>query len=198
VRRTGTWCAVLAAVVLTAATVKAGSTVQFALRDTEGTVHRQDEWSRAQAIVIFFTTTDCPLSNSYIPEMNRIRKSYSPRGVALYAVQTDTTIAETEVRRHARDFAFSFPVLLDPQQLLVRLAGATATPEVAVLSPSGEVLYLGRIDNRIEDFDKRRSVVTESDVRDALDAVLAGKPVRQARTTVVGCGINFVTEEKKR
>jgi peroxiredoxin len=171
---------------------------QFALRDTEGTVHRQDEWSRAQAIVIFFTTTDCPLSNSYIPEMNRIQKNYSARGVAFYAVQTDTTIAEAEVRRHAREFAVSFPVLLDQQQILVRLAGATATPEVALLSSSGRVLYLGRIDNRIEDFDKRRSVVTESDLRDALDAVLARKPVPNPRTAVVGCGINFVTEEKKR
>ncbi|HYR84799.1 MAG TPA: redoxin family protein [Terriglobia bacterium] len=187
--RTKTWCMAAAALVMAAP--------QFALRDTEGTVHRQEEWSKAQAIVIFFTTTDCPLSNGYVPEMNRIRKAYWDRGVAFYAVQTDTTIGESEVRRHARDFAFSFPVLLDPQQFLVQLAGATATPEVAVLSSSGKVLYLGRIDNRVEDFDKRRSVVTASDLRDALDAVLSGKPVPHARTPVVGCGINFVTQEKK-
>jgi peroxiredoxin len=171
---------------------------QFALRDTEGTVHRQGDWSKATAIVIFFTTTDCPLSNGYVPEMNRVRKDYSGRAVEFYAVQTDTTIAEAEVRRHAREFAFSFPVLLDPQQFLVRLTGATATPEVAVLSRSGKVLYLGRIDNRVEDFDKRRSVVTESDLREALDAVLAGKSLPHATTPVVGCGINFVTQEKKR
>ena len=188
-RRTKTWCMAAAALVMVAP--------QFVLRDTEGTVHGLDEWSRAQAIVIFFTTIDCPLSNSYVPEMNRIRQTYSNRGVAFYAVQTDTTIAEAEVRRHARDFAFSFPVLIDPRQSLVQLAGATATPEVAVLSKSGKVLYLGRIDNRIEDFDKRRSVVTESDLRNALDAVLAGRPVPHARTPVVGCGINFLTQEKK-
>lgn len=190
VRRTKSWCIAVTAFVMAAP--------RFVLWDTEGTVHRQHEWSKATAIVIFFTTTDCPLSNGYVPEMNRIRKDYSERGVAFYAVQTDTTIAEAEVRRHARDFAFSFPVLLDPQQFLVRLAGATATPEAAVLSNSGKVLYLGRIDNRVEDFDKRRSVVTELDLRDALDAVLAGKPVPHATTPVVGCGINFVTEEKKR
>ena len=188
-RRTKSWCMVVTAIVM--------AVPQFALRDTDGTVHRQDDWSKATAIVIFFTTTDCPLSNGYVPEMNRVRKDYSGRGVAFYAVQTDTTIAEAEVRRHAREFGFSFPVLLDPQQFLVRLTGATATPEVAVLSRSGKVLYLGRIDNRVEDFDKRRSVVTESDLRDALDAVLAGKSVPHVTTPVVGCGINFVTQEKK-
>jgi peroxiredoxin len=170
----------------------------FSLRDTEGATHRQDEWLGKSAIVVFFTTTDCPLSNTSIPEMNRIRNDYEGRSVSFYAVQTDTTIPEAEVRRHAKEFAISFPVLLDDRQILVQLAGATATPEVAVLSSSGKVLYLGRIDNRVEDFDKRRSVVTQFDLRNALDAVLAGKPVLRQKTPVVGCGINFVTQEKKR
>jgi peroxiredoxin len=175
----------------------AQSLPRFALRDTEGALHHQDEWSNKQAIVIFFTTTDCPLSNSYVPEMNRIQKDYSTRGVEFYAVQTDTTVAATEVQRHARDFGFAFPVLLDERQVLVRLTGATTTPEVAVLSSSGKVLYLGRIDNRIVDYDKRRTVVTEFDLRNALDAVINGKQVPRARTNVVGCIINYVSEEKR-
>jgi thiol-disulfide isomerase/thioredoxin len=166
-------------------------TPQFALRDTAGVVHRQDEWARSRAVVVFFTTTDCPLSNNYVPEMNRIEKAYAGRGVAFYAVQTDTTIPVAEVRRHATEFGFSFPVLLDPNQLLVRMTGATVTPEVAVLSGAGDVLYLGRIDNRNEDFDKRRTVTTEFDLKDALDAVLSGKPVAPSRTTAIGCGINI-------
>jgi hypothetical protein len=68
---------------------------------------------------------------------------------------------------------------------------------VAVLSATGEVLYLGRIDNRIEDFDKRRTVTTEFDLKDALDAILAGKTVARPRTTAVGCGINMVNTETK-
>ena len=164
----------------------------FALRDTAGVVHHEDEWSTRRAVVIFFTTIDCPVSNSYIPEMNRIRADYAGRGIAFYAAQTDTTIPDAQVRKHASEFGFTFPVLLDPKQVLVRLAGATATPEAAVLSRDGNVLYLGRIDNRVADFDKRRPAATESDLRDALDAVLAGKPVAHPRTDVVGCGINLV------
>src|SRR5262245_14820862 len=170
-------------------------TLHFSLRDTTGSIHRAEEWASKTAVVIFFMTTDCPISNGYVPEMNRIRKAYDGLPVAFYGVQTDTTIPELEVQQHARDFDFSFPVLLDPQQVLVRLATATVTPEVAVLSNSGDVLYLGRIDNRVEDFDKRRSVVTEFYLRDAIEAALAGKPIPRSRTSPVGCGINFVKGE---
>ena len=173
------------------------SVPQFALRDTAGIIHHADEWSKSRAVVIFFTTTDCPISNSYVPEMNRIRAEYTNRGVAFYAVQTDTTISEAEVRKHAKEFGFTFPVLFDPKQMLVQLAGATATPEAVLLSNDGSVLYLGRIDNRVVDFDKRRPAATESDLRKALDAVLAGKPVPNPRTDVIGCAINFVKPEKK-
>ena len=163
--------------------------LQVALHDAEGAVHKQDEWTQARAVVIFFVTTDCPLSNGYAPEMNRIEQAYAPRGVRVYAVQGDTTIADEEVRRHAREFAYRFPVLLDPQQILSRYTGATTTPEVAVLSGEGELLYLGRIDNRVEDFGKTRLQATEFDLRDALEAVLAGRPVPHPRTHAIGCAI---------
>jgi peroxiredoxin len=163
----------------------------FALSDTAGILHHQDEWAKSRAVVIFFMTTDCPLSNSYIPEINRIRAEYADRGVTIYAVQTDTTISDAEVRKHTADFRLTFPVLLDPTQILVRLVGATVTPQVAVLSSDGVLKYLGRIDNRIADFDKRRPAATRSDLRDALDAVLSGKPVAQPRTDAVGCYINL-------
>ena len=166
--------------------------LSFALFDTSGILHHQDEWAKSRAVVLFFMTTDCPLSNSYIPEMNRIRDNYAGRGVSLYAVQTDTTISDAEVRKHAADFRLTFPVLLDPTQMLVRSIGATVTPQVAVLSSDGTLQYLGRIDNRVADFDKRRPAATQSDLRDALEAVLAGKPVAQSRTDAIGCYINLL------
>ena len=159
------------------------------LHDVDGVEHRQAEWDSKRAVVIFFTTTECPLSNGYIPEMNRLQKEYAARNVAFYAVEVDTSIADRDVRKHAKDFAFSYPVLIDKQQTLVRLTGATATPEVAVLSNKGTVLYLGRIDNRVEDFDQHRNIVTEHDLRNALDAVLASRAVPHVSTKVVGCAI---------
>jgi peroxiredoxin len=182
---------------LLAATILIGSAwarspVAFALRDTHGAIHHLDEWQGKKAVVIFFTTIDCPLSNGDVPEMNRIRHDYQSRGVAFYAVEAETTVTDAEVQEHAAEYGFTFPVLLDPKQVLVKMTGATIIPQAAVLTGSGKLLYLGRIDNRVEDFDKRRPAATEFDLRDALDATLAGKPVARARTKAFGCSINLV------
>jgi hypothetical protein len=80
-------------------------------------------------------------------------------------------------------------VLQDPQQTLTRAAGATMQPQVVVLSPQGHVLYSGRIDDRYIEIGKTRYEATTHDLRDALDAVLAGKPVAHAKTQAVGCVI---------
>lgn len=165
---------------------------QFSLRDTHNVVHSSSEWNGKKAVVVFYTTTDCPLSNGDVPDMNRIRHDYESRGVAFYAVQADTTIPDADVIEHAKEYGFSFPVLFDPKQLLVKLTGATTIPEAAVLSSSGNLLYLGRIDNRVEDFDKRRPEATEFDLRNALDAALAGRPVPKSWTKAFGCAINRV------
>ncbi len=163
----------------------------FQLRDTQGAVHTPAEWQGASAVVIFFTTTDCPIANSYVPEMNRIHDAYARRGVLFFAVHTDLTIPDAEVVQYARDFHYAYPLLLDPRQLLARHAGATITPQAAILAPDGKPLYLGRIDDRIADFGKQRLKPTVFDLRDSLDALLAGRPVPHAATKSIGCAITL-------
>jgi peroxiredoxin len=181
---------VFVAAVVVCAGVFAAGPPQFALRDTRGVVHSSEEWNGKKAIVVFFTTTDCPLSNNDVPEMNRTQRDYQSRGVAFYAVQADTTIADADVVQHTKDYQFSFPVLFDPHQVLVKMTGATTIPSAAVLTPDGTLLYLGRIDNRVEDFNVRRQQPTRFDLREALEAVLEGKPVAHPRTKAFGCAIN--------
>lgn len=179
------------AAILAAALLPAG-VPQFQLRDTQGALHTPAEWHSAKAVLLFFVTTDCPVANSYVPEMNRIHDAYAARGVLTFAVQADTTVAPNAAAAYAKDFHYGFPLLLDPHQQLVELSGATITPQAAVISPDGRVLYLGRIDNRVADFGKQRPQATENDLRDALDAVLAGKPVAHPFTKSIGCAINRV------
>lgn len=167
----------------------AGNLPRFSLADTAGRIHSYAEWAGRHAIVLLFVSTDCPLSNRYVPEMNRMVSDYAPRGVVFYAIQGDATVPLNQVRAHVKEFAYTFPYLLDPEESLAAYTGATTTPEAAVLAPSGEVLYLGRLDNRLEDFGKERVQVTQFDLRDALDAVLAGKPVPHPRTKALGCAI---------
>jgi len=166
--------------------------LDFSLVDTAGVRHTAAEWTqaRARAVVLFFVGVDCPLSNEYAPEMNRLAAEFAPRGVLVYAVASDATAVAGDVeavRRSATEFALRMPVLLDPRGVLAEHAGATVTPEAAVLSASGALLYHGRIDNRVEELGTHRPAPTRFDLRDALDAVLAGKPVPHAMTKAVGC-----------
>ncbi|MGA3018906.1 MAG: redoxin domain-containing protein [Bryobacteraceae bacterium] len=177
------------ALFLAAACAVAAGLPQFSLVDTAGRTHTPADWTGKRAIVLFFVSTDCPLSNNYVPELNRIAQAYAPRGVAFYAVQGDATVPEADVRRHVAEFGYSFPYLFDPEESLAAFTGAVSTPETAVLSPRGDLLYLGRIDNRLEDYGKRRVKITEFDLRDSLDAILAGKPVPRALTKALGCAI---------
>ena len=181
---------------LTAALCQAAGP-QFELADTRGGRHNFDEWQGHKAVVLFFVTTDCPVGNSYVPEMNRIREAYAARGVLFFAVQAETSVAETEVARYAAEYRYTFPLLLDPQQVLVRWTGATITPQAAVLTSEGKLLYLGRIDNRVEDFGQQRFQATHADLREALDDILAGKPVPHPLTKSVGCAIKRVAEGKR-
>ena len=174
---------------LAALTGSAQAGPEFSFADTTGQIHTRAEWNGKRAVVLLFLTTDCPLSNAYVPELNRMQSSYTPRGVLFYAVQGDATVPLEEVRTHAKAFAYTYPYLLDPKETLAAFTGATTTPEAAVLSPSGELLYLGRVDNRLEDFGKQRTQITAFDLRDTLDAILAGRPVPHARTKALGCAI---------
>jgi peroxiredoxin len=162
---------------------------QFHLRDTQGAAHTQAEWAGQKAVVLFFVTIDCPVGNSYVPEMNRIREAYASRGVAVYAVQADPSVPDADVVKYARDYRYTFPLLLDPGQTLVRHTNATVTPQAAILSPQGSVLYLGPIDNRMVDFGKSRPQATENYVRLLLDATLNGHGITMSPPRSIGCSI---------
>jgi thiol-disulfide isomerase/thioredoxin len=179
-----------AILLIAAASTDARSGFRFTLRDTAGTVHDEREWANAKAVVLFFITPDCPISQGYVPEINRIAQEYRSRGVRAYAVQSDVTAAPADVRRHVAEYGYRLPVLDDPAQRLVAHTGAEITPEAVVLSPDGRVLYRGRIDDRIVSLGTRRPQATRHDLRNALDAVLSGRAVARAKTTAFGCIIS--------
>jgi hypothetical protein len=121
--------------------------------------------------------------------MNRIAKEYASRGVRSFGVMTDTSVPIADVRKHVKDFGYVFPVLLDPAQILVKYANADTNPEAAVISQRGAIVYLGRIDNKVEGFGTQRPQATQHDLRDAIEVTLAGKQVAKAVTTPIGCSI---------
>ncbi|MEO7319915.1 MAG: hypothetical protein ABIZ56_13075 [Chthoniobacteraceae bacterium] len=159
--------------------------------DVAGQPHRLPGRDECRALVLFFIAHDCPMSNGYAPEITRICQAFTPRGAAFRVVYAERDLAAADAARHAREFAFPCPAILDRDLRLAARAGATMTPEAAVLSPEGAVLYLGRIDDLYADYGKKRAQPEHRDLREAIEAVLAGRAVPQARTFGLGCQIDF-------
>jgi thiol-disulfide isomerase/thioredoxin len=140
-----------------------------------------------KAVVLLFIARDCPISNAYAPEIGRICARYTAQKVAFYLVYPDPDTSLAAAKQHAKEYGYTCPVLLDPAHRLARKAGATVTPEAAVFAPGGKLLYRGRIDDLYLGFGRRRDHATRHDLRDALDAVLGGRPVPAPRTQAIGC-----------
>ena len=161
----------------------------FSLRDIGGSEHHPFASPAVKAVTLIFVLADCPIANGYAPEINRLCGEYGQRGVRFFLVQVDSDLTREQASQHAREYGYLCPVVLDRRHVLVARAGASLVPEAAVFAPDGERRYRGRIDDRYVDLGKRRSRVTSRDLRDALDCVLANRPVPRSVTRAVGCFI---------
>ena len=142
------------------------------------------------AIVFLFTSTDCPISNRYAPEVRRLAAAFAPRGVVFRLIYPNPAERAPAIREHMTAFAYAgaTQALRDPEHALVKFVGATVTPEAAVYA-GGHIVYRGRIDDRYVDLGLERPAPTRRDLAEALAAVIAGKPVSQPTTQAVGCFI---------
>jgi hypothetical protein len=142
-----------------------------------------------KAVVALFVTTDCPIANRYAVEIEMIRRDYEACGVRLTLIHVDPELSNKAALAHAREFALGAPVAVDRAHAVVRAAGASVTPEAVVVDPEGRIRYRGRIDDQFVDYGARRVEPTRRDLRQALDALLAGKPVAVPETEAIGCHI---------
>lgn len=139
--------------------------------------------------VVVFVATKCPISNRYAPEVRRLRDEFAPRGVRFLVVYPDGREPVDAIREHVAEYQLPSDVVRDPGHTLVARVGVSVTPEVAVLSREGDVIYRGRIDDRQVDFGKARAEPTRRDLELALVSVLEGRPVETRATQAIGCGI---------
>ena len=158
------------------------------VRDVHGLALRPLDAPGRAATVLIFIARDCPISNSYAPEIKRLRADYAHSPIAFYVVYVDGGPAK-DVLAHATAHDYDAFALRDTAHTLVRLTGATVTPEAVALGPDARVLYEGRIDDRFLDFGRERDLASVRDLRRALDAIRDGRPVPVTRTKAVGCDI---------
>jgi hypothetical protein len=170
------------------------------IRDVRGQVQRPFFAEPGKVAVVFFVTNDCPVSNGYAQEIRRICEAYDGKAKCTLNY-VDPTLTPATVIGHLSEYNHgSYPAVIDTDHELVKASGAQVTPEVVVVRPGGEIAYRGRIDNKYESIGRARQQPTVHDLRDVLDAVLAGKPVAAARTAPIGCYITpleFFKNRKK-
>ena len=143
------------------------------------------------ANVLLFVSSDCPASNSYAPEIQRVCSRFSDEGVACVLVYEDAGIDERRVRAHMADYRYDgIAVAIDSDGTIARRAGASVTPQAVVVDARGTVRYRGRINNFYAALGRPRQQVTVHDLRDAVEALLAGRPIPNPETEALGCFIH--------
>jgi hypothetical protein len=150
----------------------------------------------SKALALIFILPDCPIANSFLPEINRLHESFFSQGVQFLLVHADSDVSADKAKNHAREYQIQPPVILDPAHDWVKKAGATISPEAVVFSPQGQIVYRGRINDQYIALGKRRGAVTSHDLRDALTAILANQPIPQPKTEPIGCPIPSLPTEK--
>jgi peroxiredoxin len=159
------------------------------------------DYSASQVLVIVFTCNHCPTAQLYESRIKKLADDYRDRGVALLAIEpnapdavrldemgyTDVSDSLEEMKIRAGYRHFNFPYLYDGEtQRVARAYGPTATPHVFIFDSSRHLRYEGRVDNN-----PREQYVTQHDARNAIDALLAGKPVPVAKTPSFGCSTKW-------
>jgi protein-disulfide isomerase len=143
--------------------------------------------SAADATVLIFISTQCPISNSYNERMNALHNDYAGKNVQFVFVNANANESPAEVAEHAKANHFKFKVYKDAGNQLADKFGATVTPETFVFDKSGVLQYHGYIDDA-----SNASRVQVRGARKAIDAVLAGKAVEMKEARSFGCTIKRV------
>jgi hypothetical protein len=160
--------------------------------DLQGKPVRTLAATGTRAVVLIFIATDCPISNRYAPEIERLEREFAGKPVAFWLVYPNATETSAGVVQHRAAYHLDGVTLVRPSEWLIAEARATITPEAAVLVPEGSGLrnvYAGRIDDRYVDIGKERPRATRHDLEDAVKAVLASGSVAPPGGPPVGCGI---------
>ena len=184
------------------------SAPDFCLPGIDGKTHCLKDYASAKVLVIVFTCNHCPTAQLYESRIKRLATDYQDRGVTLIAIQpnnpmavrldemgyTDLGDSFDDMKIRAAYRHFNFPYLYDGEdQKIAREYGPAATPHVFIFDSGRKLRYQGRVDNN-----PRENLVTRKDAREALDAILAGKPVAVAKTPSVGCSTKSIYKEEGR
>jgi thiol-disulfide isomerase/thioredoxin len=180
----------------------------FSLPGVDGKIHKLNDYSASKVLIIVFTCNHCPTAQLYENRIKKLADDYRNKDVSLVAIQpnnpnairldelgyTDVSDSLEEMKIRSAYRHFNFPYLYDGEtQSVARAYGPKATPHVFIFDQERKLRYEGRVDNS-----QRESLVKTQDARNAIEALLAGKPVPVQHTGVFGCSTKWMSKEAER
>lgn len=165
----------------------------FTLADPDGRQHSLDGSETVAAYLVMFICNHCPFVKHVAAELARIGNDYGSRNVAIYAINSNDTQSHPgdnaeAMKKEIADRGYTFPYLIDEDQTVAKSYRAACTPDTYVFNAARKLVYRGQLDGSRPSND---IPVTGSDLRTALDAVLAGSPVGEDQTPSIGCNIKW-------
>jgi peroxiredoxin len=165
---------------------------EFTLKGVDGKMHSLSDYAGKKVVVMIVSCNHCPTVIQYEDRMVALQRDYADKSVQIIAINGNETDGHptddfAHMVQRAKKKRFNFPYLRDDTQEVVQALGAVRTPEVFLFGPGRTLLYHGRIDDNPDNPDR----VKRHDLREALDEVLAGKPVSVPNTTSVGCTVKW-------
>ncbi len=144
-----------------------------------------------KGLVLVFLSTDCPIANGYVPTLTKLAAELKPRGVRIAALNPNAGQSLKQMQQHQQEFEFAFPYLRDAGGVVASKLEVQVCPTACLFDAAGNLVYAGRIDDRYMKRGGAAVDVQTHDLANAVEAMLAGKPIAEARTKVLGCGIQF-------
>ncbi len=165
-----------------------GPVEDFVLPDCNGHSRSLAELGDRELVVIVSLGTKCPLAKAYGPTLAGLADEFGPRGVGFLAVDSNAHDSAADVAALAAEQQLPFPVLIDSAQAVADRLGADRTPEAIVLDRRRVVRYRGRIDDQFG-IGVHRPAPQRRDLAEALEELLAGRPVSRPEVPASGCQI---------
>ena len=162
-----------------------GATIEdFTLPDVDSKDHSLKSLAGKNGTVLIFIAVQCPVSNAYNERMEKLAQDYRARGINMIGINSNVKEDAAAVKAHAAEHNLTFTILKDPSNKIADKLGASVTPEAYFLDANNKLLYHGRIDNA-----RNPEQIETSDLRNALDAALAGKAIEKTEAKAFGCTI---------
>ena len=162
-----------------------GATIEdFTLPDVDNKDRTLKSLASKNGTVLLFIAVQCPVSNAYNERMEKLAQDYKAKGIAVVGINSNVAEDAAAVKTHASEHSLTFPILKDPGNKIADRLGSSVTPEAYFISADNKLLYHGRIDNS-----RNAAQVETSDLRNALDASLSGKPIEKTEAKAFGCTI---------